>query len=121
MKALIIDDSPIARGILRFILQANDISTLEASNGQQALKVLESNEGLDCAFIDWRMPKMSGYEFIERVKADGRFTHVKLIMVTACNMTEDIAKVMSIGVDDILNKPISKKQVEDILKIHGLN
>ena len=121
MKTLIIDDSPVSRRILRLILKANNISTLEAANGRQALKTLELNRDLDCAFIDWCMSKMSGYEFIKRVKADERFKKVKLIMVTACDIEEDIEKIRAFGIDDILYKPISRKIVEDKLKFHGLN
>ena len=79
---LIIDDSKVARMILRRILQSikPDWPVVEASSGEEALEAARST-ACDIALVDQHMPGMEGFEVAERLKQD--YPDMKISMVTA--------------------------------------
>ena len=121
MKALVIDDSPISRNIVKHVLRMHNITSIEAENGLQALEVLKSDNSIRLAMVDICMPKMGGLDFVREVRNDPKYNNVKLLMVTAANLIENVRAAKSLGADDFLTKPIDPKLVASKLRHHGLN
>ena len=68
------------------------------------------------------MPKLSGFEVCEKLKADPATRGIMILMVTALNELGDIERAVEAGTDDFLSKPVNKlellKRVENMLKLH---
>src|SRR5712692_276729 len=83
MLALVIDDCRVTRRFLARILQGLGIQVIEASDGREALQRLREHDGLTLVLVDWRMPEMTGYEFIKAVRAERRYDDLRIMMVTS--------------------------------------
>ncbi|HEX4167195.1 MAG TPA: response regulator [Bryobacteraceae bacterium] len=112
MRALIVDDEPVARKVLREDLAALDSVELvgEAENGEIALIKISSTKP-DVVFLDIEMPVMSGFELLERLNAG----HMpSIIMVTAYD--QHAIRAFEAGAVDYLLKPISQQRLVQTLE-----
>ena len=120
MRVLIIDDSMAMRRMLSAYVSDLKAETAVATDGQDALEVLEREAPFDVALVDWDMPRMNGMEFVRRVRADERWSALKLVMVTAHISQDDIVEALETGADDYLMKPVSSDMIEDKMRLLGL-
>ncbi len=94
-----------------------------AHDGQQTIDVVEESQP-DLILLDIMMPKMSGYEVCEKLKADSEKRGIPVLMVTALNEMGDIEKAVKAGCDDFLTKPVNqlelKTRVRSLLKVRHL-
>ena len=79
---------------------------MAASNGIQALELLDEDGVFDAVLMDIMMPEMDGYEAMRRLRADGRFNHLPVIALTARTQEEDRQACFDAGATDYLVKPI---------------
>jgi DNA-binding LytR/AlgR family response regulator len=107
MRALIVDDEPIARKVLREELERVDSVAIvgEAENGQEALARIASAKP-DLVFLDIQMPVMGGFEVLDRLNG-GCLPAV--IMVTAYD--QHAIRAFEAGAIDYLLKPISRQRL----------
>src|SRR5579883_2496246 len=101
------DDSQLLRLIARN-LQFEDYEVLTASDGKQALELIEMHAP-DVVLLDVMMPRMDGFTVCQRVR---EFSSVPIIIVTARGQDQDKVKGLDLGADDYLTKPFS---VEELL------
>lgn len=112
---MVADDEPLIR---RGIKQLIDLSSLriqeiyEASNGEEALKVFEEFKP-DC-LMDINMPKIDGLSVAKKIKAINPDTKI-LAIITGYNYFDYAQSAIKIGVEDYILKPISKKDVSEII------
>jgi DNA-binding response OmpR family regulator len=105
---VVADDDP---GLLRLMtrnLQLEGFDVLAASDGQQALELIE-NTAPDLVLLDVMMPRMDGFTVCSRVR---EFSAVPIIIVTARGQDQDKVRGLDLGADDYLTKPFS---VEELL------
>lgn len=106
---LIVDDSPLARRIVRRIL---DISGLplgtvhEAGDGAAALELLEGT-WVDVVFADINMPVMNGHQMIERMAANPVLAGIPVIVVSTERSETRIEQLCGLGVRAYLTKPLT--------------
>ena len=104
-SALIVDDDGAMRELMRRMLVSENWSVTEAENGKVGLERLEESEELpDVIFLDLMMPEMDGFEFLERVRANQRTAHLKVIVVTAKTLTKEERKTLSGTADQLVTK-----------------
>lgn len=116
MKLLIVDDEPIIRmGIKKLVdLKAMGITELlEATNGETGLEIF-IKEQPDIVLADINMPRMNGLEFAERIKF--MKPNVKIAIITGYDYFEYARQGIKVGVDDYILKPVSKKDIEQLLE-----
>ncbi|MDF1618595.1 response regulator transcription factor [Petrocella sp. FN5] len=116
MKLLIVDDEPIIRmGIKKLVdLKAMGITELlEAANGETGLEIFIKAQP-DIVLADINMPRMNGLEFAERIKFIK--PSVKIAIVTGYDYFEYARQGIKVGVDDYILKPVSKKDIEQLLE-----
>jgi two-component system chemotaxis response regulator CheY len=82
MRALVIDDSKAMRALLGRLLGEIGFSVDEAGNGREGLEHLQAHGAPDVVLVDWNMPEMSGFEFVQAVRSNRDYDAVRLIMVT---------------------------------------
>lgn len=101
---LIVDDEPDNLGVAQKVLSYGGADVHIARNGIEGLTVLES---ISPTFIllDLSMPEMDGWEMFERTRANGKFSDVPIIALTAHAMTGDKERVEAAGFDGYIPKP----------------
>lgn len=105
MKVLIVDDIETNRKLLRVNLEAEEIETCEATNGIEALTVLE-NEKADAIISDILMPGMDGYQLCQKVRRDERFGDLPFIFYTSTYTSPGDEKLaIDCGADRYIKKP----------------
>lgn len=116
MNILIVDDEQVQRQMLRGFLskQAHEVQT--ASGGREALALFMKHP-FDLILLDHRMEDMNGDEVLERLKKIE--PGIRVIMITAFSAVDTAVKVMRLGADDFLEKPIDLMEL--IEKINLIN
>src|SRR5579884_2195693 len=97
------DDDPQLLRLVARNLQFEDYDVLMASDGQQALDLIETHNP-DAVLLDVMMPKMDGFTVCHRVR---EFSTVPIILVTARGQDQDKIRGLDLGADDYLTKPFS--------------
>ncbi len=110
LKILVADDDPDIRDILKFILTEANYTALEAGDGQEALKIINSKP-LDLVLLDYKMPKLDGRQVIREVKRDLLLRHLPIIMLTGKGDLEDKVGGLDAGADDYITKPFEPKEL----------
>jgi len=119
-RALIVDDSKTMRHLLENMLVEFSFEVLCAADGREGLATLQREWPIDLVLIDWDMPVMNGLEMVKAIRADPKYSDLKIMMVTALNTQAGIDDAMNSGADDYLMKPLTKDMVLDKLLILGL-
>lgn len=120
VHALIIDDSRAMRAILKRILKKLDYKISEAENGLEALDRLAENKDITICLVDWNMPEMNGYEFVQAVRADKANRDIWLMMVTTETEMTRVVKAMAAGANEYVMKPFTDDVIIDKLRLLGL-
>lgn len=119
-KLLLVEDMEPMRNILRRLLMAMGCQQVRAvRNGEEAWAALQS-DSFDLVLCDWNMPKMSGYQLLEKVRADPGLALLPFIMITGENTSTQVQSAMAGGVTDFIVKPFTAALLERRLK-HALN
>lgn len=105
-KILIVDDNETNRNILNDWVTALGHKPILSENGLSALALL-GKEPLDIVLLDMVMPEMNGYEVLNRIKGDTSLRHIPVIMITAIDDIENVARCIEKGADDYLTKPFN--------------
>ncbi len=115
---LFVDDNDEIRDYISTRL-AIDYLIITAASVTQALKVL-SKQKVDIIISDIMMPEVSGIELCEIVKADSRFSHIPLVLLSALSDKRDILKGLQTGADDYITKPFDsiflKQRIDNLLE-----
>jgi DNA-binding response OmpR family regulator len=105
---LIVDDEPDILVLLRLALQAAGYSTVEATDGEEALRVIRDRNP-DVVLLDIMMPVMDGWVTLERLNTAG--DHPPVIMVTARTGAREHDRAMALGAEDFVTKPFEPKDL----------
>jgi two-component system sensor histidine kinase/response regulator len=117
---LIVDNEPGARFTLDALLFREGYDLAFAAGGPEALAQLDDLKP-DILLLDVMMPGMDGFEVCQRLKADNRWRHIPVILVTSLDSKEDLARGLDAGADDFLSKPVNalelRARVRSMLRI----
>lgn len=103
MLILIVDDDETQRQMLQGFLEKQGYKVLTASGGQEALRLFETAP-VQLVLLDHRMDDMNGDEVLEKMRTSSPL--VRAIMITAYGTITTAVKVMRLGADDFLEKPV---------------
>ena len=114
MKILSVDDSVIIRKIIRNGVELLDYELVEAGDGLEALDILEqSSADISLILLDWNMPGMDGFMFLQKVKEIATIKHIPVMMVTTESEGANIIKAIQAGAINYMVKPFS---IEELMK-----
>jgi len=113
-KILIVEDDPRSLKMIRMTLRPYGYSLLEATDGEEALKVAR-NDKPDLIIMDLRLPKVSGLEVTRQLRQMSDFNHIAIIAITAYAMKGDKEKAISAGCDAYLAKPINTRELPKLV------
>jgi two-component system chemotaxis sensor kinase CheA len=101
---LVVDDSITTRTLEKNILEAAGYTVQLATNGEEALSLLATEERPQVIVTDVNMPKLDGFELTRRVKQDDRFINIPVILVTSLDTAADKARGIEVGADAYIVK-----------------
>ena len=105
---LLADDDSNLRRVWEFQLQEAGYEVSTASDGARALELFTEND-FDCVITDLRMPKLSGLEFLEKIKSVN--SEIPVIVITAFGEVETAVAAMKAGAYDYINKPFNRDEI----------
>ncbi len=111
---LVVDDSLPVRQALEMKLTMMDYQVQLATNGQQAIELIEKNN-YDSVFLDVIMPGVDGYEVCKRIKRNKRTKHIPVIMLTSKSSPFDKVKGKLAGCDSYLTKPVEHEEFQKVV------
>ncbi|MGA3123109.1 MAG: HAMP domain-containing protein, partial [Polyangiaceae bacterium] len=116
-KVLVVDDD--ARNIfaLTTILENQEMEVASATNGRQAIELIERTPDLSVVLMDIMMPEMDGYETMREIRKDSRFRTLPILALTAKAMKGDREKCLEAGASDYIAKPVNTDQLLSLLRV----
>ncbi|HXF17081.1 MAG TPA: response regulator [Burkholderiales bacterium] len=116
-KVLVVDDD--ARNIfaLSTLLENHEIEVLSATNGRQAIDLIQNTENLSAVLMDIMMPEMDGYETMREIRKSVKFRSLPILALTAKAMKGDREKCLEAGASDYIAKPVNTEQLMSMLRI----
>ena len=109
---LVADDDDDVRELVVFRLERAGYEVITASDGEEALKVALDRRPRVCV-IDVMMPKLTGYEVTERLRASDELADVAIVLLTASVDEASVEKGFAAGADDYIKKPFSPAELVD--------
>jgi CheY-like chemotaxis protein len=123
-RVLIADDNEPNRELLEVYLADIDCDIATAVDGKDTLDQVAKFHP-DVILLDVMMPKLSGFEVCQRLKADPATSPIMVLMVTALGELGDIERAVEAVTDDFLSKPVNRvelvKRVENMLKLRHVS
>lgn len=122
-KILIADDNQANAELLEAYLADVPCELAFAYDGEETVTKVASFQP-DLILLDVMMPKRSGFEVCQQLKANPKTSRIMILMVTALNELGDIERAVAAGTDDFLSKPVTKpellKRVQNMLKLKDI-
>lgn len=109
-KILIADDEPNIVISLEFLMKKEGFQVAVAGDGEEAMAKVASF-GPDLLLLDVMMPKKSGFEVCEALRADPERSGLLIVMLTAKGRDTEVAKGLALGADAYVTKPFSTKDL----------
>lgn len=109
-KVLLVDDEPNIVAALEFLLEKNGYDVKVAANGVEAIAQLDAFRP-DLVLLDVMVPKLSGYEVCQRMRAEPKWRDIKIVMLSAKGREVEVNKGMSLGADLYVTKPFSSAEL----------
>lgn len=119
-KILIVDDSQANIYLISSILEeeaGKNFKTLEALNGESALKILETVTP-DLILLDLMMPGMDGFELCKRIKKQEKLLQIPVIFISAANDTSFKLEGLKLGAVDYITKPFNRDELMARIDTH---
>jgi len=122
IKVLVAEDNAVNRELLREFLEMRGYTVLEASDGREALKLVDDAQP-DILLLDLGMPVMDGFATIRQLRQNPEWAPLPVLAVTAYAMRGDRERVMEAGFDGYLSKPVDPsalyKELDRLLSKSG--
>jgi HAMP domain-containing protein/signal transduction histidine kinase/DNA-binding response OmpR family regulator len=116
-KVLVVDDDVRNIFALNSLLERHGMNVITATNGQDAIKLLDSNPDLSLILTDVMMPEMDGYETMRRIREIPAFRMLPIIALTAKAMKGDREKCLQAGASDYVAKPVNTEQLLSLVRM----
>ena len=109
-RILIADDEPNILISLEYLLQREGFTVRVARDGQEALDAIRADPP-DLVLLDVMMPRKTGLEVCQEVRAEARLQGVRILMLTAKGRDTDVAKGLALGANAYVTKPFSTRDL----------
>ena len=112
-KVLVVEDYDDSREFIKYLLEDYGFDVIEATNGREAVESVK-NASPDLVLMDISMPEMDGLTATRKIREEGRFSRLPIIMLTA--QSEGVkGQAIEAGCDALLSKPIDLDDLRPVL------
>ena len=109
-RVLVVDDSDVIRELIKVNLELEGFEVRTAEDGEEALAVIGEFRP-DVVTLDVVMPRLGGFETLERMRADPRTADIPVVVVTGRAQSADVTRGEALGVDAYLTKPFEPAEL----------
>ena len=116
-RVLVVDDDVRNIFALTTLLENHEMEVITATNGRQAIDLIEQTEDLSAVLMDIMMPEMDGYETMREIRRSAKFRSLPILALTAKAMKGDREKCLEAGASDYIAKPVNTEQLLSLLRV----
>ena len=109
MKVLIVDDEEVLRDVLETVLRREDFDVVLAASGEEALNVLDGDDGIDLVILDVMLPGISGIDTLRAIRISN--PALPVIVITAFSSIDGAIEAMKHGAFHYIPKPFKNEEV----------
>jgi CheY-like chemotaxis protein len=110
LRALVVDDSEVVRDLIAVNLQLEGLEVTCVSDGVAALEVVGTVRP-HVITLDVMMPRLGGFETVERLRADPSTAHIPIVLVTGRSQATDLSRGEALGVEAYFTKPFEPAEL----------
>ncbi|MDI2128147.1 response regulator [Yinghuangia seranimata] len=114
-RVLVVDDDEVIRRLIAVNLQLEGFEVTTAVDGEECLGLVHEVRP-QLVTLDVMMPRLDGIKTAARLKADPRTSHLKIVMISACAQSQDLARAREAGVDAYLTKPFDPEMLVRVVR-----
>lgn len=111
LHVLVADDEPHIGRIIKTKLEQGPFTVTLVYDGAEALAELERSSDVRLLILDLMMPQVTGFEVLERVRADARWRSIPCLILTAAGQDHQEVEARRRGANDFMTKPFSPKRL----------
>lgn len=111
-KVMVVEDDRLLADMLKFLMEREGYDVLLAADGRQARRLIAESEAPSLVLLDVDLPYHDGYELIESIRTQDRWTHVPIIMLSSKGSERDIARAFDKGADDYIVRPFQPEELK---------
>ncbi len=120
-KAFVVDDSRAVRMILSKILTGLGFEVSHASNGKEALELIEAEQApVQLVLVDWNMPEMNGLDLVKCLRRHQEFESMVIVMVTTESEMDHMLAALEAGANEYVMKPFTREILVEKLQLAGV-
>ncbi|MGB0908739.1 MAG: GGDEF domain-containing response regulator [Nitrospirales bacterium] len=116
MLVLVADDDPLTLHMVVYRMRQWGHEVVTCSDGEEAWKILQSENVPQIAILDWMMPGLDGLQVCQKLRAESTNPYVYVILLTGKDETQDLIAGLDAGADDYLCKPFHLGELEARLR-----
>lgn len=110
-RVLVVEDDPVIQLLVSEVLRGESYDVWTADDGAEGLALVQEDPP-ELVVLDVMMPNLNGYEVLEQMRREPPSAEIPVILLTALNSDEDVARGFAAGANDFIKKPF---QTEDLL------
>jgi DNA-binding response OmpR family regulator len=114
-RILIVDDEPSIVVPLEFLMKREGYEVSVAEDGRAALDAI-AERAPDLVVLDVMLPKMSGFDVCRHIRADPRWSGLKVLMLTAKGRESEMQRGLDLGADAYVTKPFSTRDLVERIR-----
>jgi CheY-like chemotaxis protein len=114
---LVVDDCEDVRFLLALKLKKLGYEVVEATDGEDAIEVLNEDDDIKIMLVDIMMPGVSGLDLLKDIREKFEKENITVILITASKEDNIMDKAKSLGADGLISKPIKDKNLKEQLSL----
>lgn len=117
MRILVADDDPVIRHLVTSIVKKEGYTPIVATDGREALRILQTDADFCAAIFDMMMPHVEGIEIIRHMRTEKRLMRIPVMMITSEQDLELMKGSFAAGATVFLPKPFTPAQLQTMLRM----
>jgi CheY-like chemotaxis protein len=116
-RILVADDDPVIRHLVTSIVKKMEYTPVVATDGREALRILQKDADFCAAIFDMMMPHVEGIEIIRHMRTEKRLMRIPVMMITSEQDLELMKNSFNAGATVFLPKPFTAAQLQTMLRV----